>query len=77
MEARYQERCVWGMPEKRPICAIRVDVNKWDDDNPEIRCRVVVQELHRDKRVDIVAPPPLEGKKILFSMATTEGIEYA
>ena len=52
-------------------------VNKGDDQNPEIRCRIVAQEFNTHKREDLfAATPPLEAKKMLFSFAVTEGIGY-
>ena len=39
--------------------------------------RLVAQEIKRDKREDLfAATPPLEAKKMLFSMAVTEGYGY-
>ena len=52
-------------------------VNKGDEDNPEIRCRIVAKEFNTSKREDLfAATPPLEAKKMLFSFAVTEGIGY-
>ena len=51
--------------------------NKGDSLNPEYRSRLVAKEIKKDKREDLfAATPPLEAKKLLFSMALTEGIGY-
>ena len=48
-----------------------------DDENPEMRCRIVAKEFNTSKREDLfTATPPLEAKKMLFSFAVTEGIGY-
>ena len=62
---------------KQPINVGWVDVNKGDDENPEIRCRIVGKEYNDQKRVDLfAATPPLESNKVLFSYAVTEGIGF-
>ena len=54
-----------------------VDINKGDDEKPEYRSRLVAKEINREKREDLfAATPPLEAKKALLSMATTEGIGW-
>ena len=54
-----------------------MDVNKGDETNPEYRSRLVAKEINTSRREDLfAATPPLEAKKILFSMAVTEGIGY-
>ena len=63
----------------RPPVGVRwVDVNKGDDQNPDYRSRLVAQELKRTGLIEdlFAATPPLEAKKILFSMAVTEGIGF-
>ena len=48
-----------------------------DDVHPEYRARLVAKELNLCKREDLfAATPPLEAKKLLLSMAVTEGIGY-
>ena len=72
------EEC-WRETGKAPIAVRWVDINKGDDDNPEIRCRWVGREFKGkdNKRDDLfAATPPLECKKLLFSMAVTNGIGY-
>ena len=59
-----------------PIGTRWVDVNKGDDENPDYRSRLVAQELNTQKREDLFAATPFEAKKILLSLAVTEGIGY-
>lgn len=59
----------------RPPISVRwVDINKGDDANPNYRSRLVARQM--EKSGDLVdlfaATPPLEAKKMLFSMAATE-----
>ena len=43
--------------------------------HPDLRSRLVAKEIKKDNRTDLfAATPPLEAKKILFSLATTEGV---
>ena len=54
-----------------------LDISKGDEANPEYRSRLVAQEIKTDKRQDLfAATPPLEAKKILCSLAVTEGVGY-
>ena len=54
-----------------------MDINKGDEDSPEYRSRLVAKEIKRDRNQDLfAATPPLEAKKILLSMAMTEGIGF-
>ena len=67
----------WNRTGKGPIGTRWVDVNKGDDANPDYRSRLVAQEINDSKREDLfAATPPLESKKMLFSLAVTEGIGY-
>ena len=67
----------WANTGKERIGTRWVDVNKGDDVNPEYRPRPGAQEIKRDNREDLfAATPPLEAKKMLMSMAVTEGIGY-
>ena len=60
-----------------PIGTRWVDINKGDKIHPEYRSRLVAQEINVDKREDLfAATPPLEAKKILMSLAVTEGVGY-
>ncbi len=46
-----------------------VDTNKGEKKNPEYRCRLVAKEIKEDKREDLfAAAPPVEAKKMLFSL---------
>ena len=67
----------WNDTGKDPIGVRLLTINKGDDENPEIRCRIVAKEFNTSKREDLfAATPPLEAKKMLFSFAVTEGIGY-
>jgi len=67
----------WDRTGKAPIKTKWVDINKGDELNEEYRSRLVAKEIKTDKRTDLfAATPPLEAKKILFSLATTEGYGY-
>ena len=60
-----------------PIGKRWVDVNKGDDANPVYRSRLVAQDINDHKREDLfAATPPLESKKMLLSLAVTEGIGF-
>ena len=49
-----------------------VDINKGDEEKPKYRSRLVARELNtRDEAGLFAATPPLEAKKVLFSMAMT------
>ena len=62
---------------KEPIGVRWLDINKGDESNKDYRSRLVAQEIKKDKREDLFAPtPPLEAKKLLFSLAVTEGYGY-
>ena len=62
---------------KAPIKVKWVDINKGDEINKEYRSRLVAKEIKRDKREDLfAATPPLEAKKMFFSMAVTEEIGH-
>ena len=53
------------------------DAKKADDANPVYRSRLVSQELNNSKREDLFAStPPLELKKLLFSLAVTESVGF-
>ncbi len=62
------EEC-WKETGKAPIGVKWVDTNKGDKERPEFRCRLVAKEIKKDKREDLfAATPPLEAKKMLFSL---------
>ena len=49
-----------------------MDINKGDQGDPEYRSRRVAMEIKRKYDEDIfAATPPLEAKKLLFSLAVT------
>ena len=65
------------MTGKAPVGTRWIDVNKGDQDHPDYRSRIVAQEIKRDKNQELFAgTPPLEAKKLLFSMAVSEGIGF-
>ena len=52
-----------------------MDISKGDAVNQDYRSRLVAKQIKVDKREDLfAATPPLEAKRILFSLAVTEGI---
>ena len=54
-----------------------IDCNKGDPVHPNFRSRLVAKEIKKDSRIDLLAAtPPLEAKKILFSLAVTEGYGF-
>ena len=63
---------------KNPIGVRWVDINKGDEVHVEYRSRLVAQELKKHTWHDdlFAATPPLEAKKLLFSMAVTEGYGF-
>ena len=67
----------WDATGKAPIQTRWLDINKGDKVHPDYRSRLVAKDFKRDKRKDLfAATPPLEAKKLLFSMAVTEGYGY-
>ena len=76
----FMRKSLWtnvGNPRENPIGTRWVDVNKGDDQNPDYRSRLVAQEINDHKREDLfAATPPLEAKKMLMSLAVTEGFGY-
>ena len=62
------EEC-WKETGKGPVGEKWVDANKVDKEKPEYRYRLVAKETKKDKREDLfAATPPLEAKKMLFSL---------
>jgi hypothetical protein len=48
-----------------------------DIENPEYRSKQVAKEIHTHKREDLfAATPPLEARKMLISLAMTEGVGF-
>jgi hypothetical protein len=67
----------WAQTGKKPIEVCWVDINKGDEKNPKYRSRLVAKELDLDRRDDLfAATPPVEAKKLLLSLAATEGYGY-
>ena len=57
---------------KPPITVRWVEVNKGDDDNPNIRSRLVAREIRMSGQDSIFAPtPPLESMRMVLSHAVT------
>ena len=57
---------------RKPISVRWVDVNKGDDDAPNIRSRLVAREIRAPGTVSIFAPtPPLEALRTILRLATT------
>ena len=53
-----------------PISTKWVDVNKGDQQDYDVRCRLVAREMGGAKSDEFYAPtPPLEAKRLLFSEA--------
>ena len=44
---------------KKPVKVRWVDVNKGDDESPNVRCRIVAKDFNIDKRPDLFAATPL------------------
>ena len=62
---------------KKPIGSRWVDINKGDESDPEYRSRLVAKEIKKDNSQDLfAATPPLEAKKLLMSLAMTEGVGF-
>ena len=60
-----------------PIGTKWLEINKGDEENVNIRARLVAQEFNQGKLTAIfAATPPLEAKKTLLSLAVTEGIGF-
>ena len=54
-----------------------IDINKGDSKSPEYRGRLVAKEIKRDTRYDLIsATPPLEAKRLLFSLAVIKGVGF-
>ena len=58
--------------EAKLITTRWVDINKGDGEKPQYRSRLVARELNaQDEAGLFAATPPLEAKKVLFSMVMT------
>ena len=71
------------VPKGEKVIRVRwVDINKGDKQNKDIRCRLVAMDFKDADRPDLFAgTPPLEGLRLLCSLAATvedeEGEEMA
>ena len=62
----------WDVTGRPPISTKWVDVNKGDQQEYDIRCRLVAREMGGAKSDEFYAPtPPLEANRLLFSEAAT------
>ena len=62
---------------KGPVSTKWLDTNKGDSVHPNIRSRFVAREIaHERDTAMFAATPPLEANKLLYSLATTEGVGY-
>ena len=62
----------WDKTGSPPITTKWVDVNKGDQQEYDVRCRLVAREMGGAKNDEFYAPtPPLEAKRLLFSEAAT------
>ena len=60
-----------------PIGTKWLEINKGDEENVNIRARLVAQEFNQGKLTAIfAATPPLAAKKTLLSLAVTERIGF-
>ena len=66
----------WEKAQRPPIPTGWVDVNKGDEQRPDVRCRLVVKETKRlttlgpeDAASVFAGTPPLEGLRLLISLA--------
>ena len=67
----------WDRTGSKPIGVRWIDINKGDNTNPKYRSRLVAKEIAYGKRDDLfAATPPVEAKKLLMSLAMTEGYGY-
>ena len=58
---------------RAPISVRWVETNKGDDENPNIRSRLVAREIRMAGQDSIFAPtPPLESLRMILTMATTD-----
>ena len=74
---KVPEEEAWRVTGKGPTGTRWIDVNKGSDESPDYKSRLVAQEIKTDKSQELfAATPPLEAKKMLFSLAVTEGIGF-
>ena len=62
---------------KGPVSTKWLDTNKGDTVHPTIGSRFAAREIaHERDSAMFAATPPLEANKLLYSLATTEGVGY-
>merc|ERR1712079_981400 len=68
---------ILSVPEGAKIIQVRwIDINKGDEKNPNIRCRLVAKDYNTEEKPELFAgTPPLEALRIICSEAATKGIE--
>ena len=58
---------------KAPISVRWIDNSKGDDDDPNVRCRLVAREIRKAGEDPIFAPtPPFESLRTILSLAATD-----
>ena len=63
---------------KKPVKVRWVDVNKGDDESPNVRCRIVAKDFNIDKRPDLfAATPPLEYLRYLVARCASSQLGLA
>ena len=64
-----------SVPEGTKIIQVRwIDINKGDETNPNIRCRLVAKDFNTEEKPELFAgTPPLEALRIICSEASTVG----
>ena len=63
----------WRETGKAPIGSMWIDIDKGDIHAPDYRSRFVAKEINRQPSDDMfAATPPLEAKKLRFSMAASQ-----
>ena len=57
----------WLLTGRGPLGTRWVDTNKGDNENPDVRCRLVAQEINTGSNDDLyAATPPIEALKVLL-----------
>eukprot|EP00435_Cladocopium_sp_Y103_P060831 s663_g22.t1 len=62
----------WSETNRPPISSRWIDINKGDEQRPQYRSRLVIQEIrHSDVEAIFAATPPLESVRMLLSLQRT------
>ena len=70
---RSSNQEAWRVSGRPPITVRWVDVNKGDDENPDIRSRLVARQMRGANEDPMFAPtPPLEALRTVLSYAATD-----